>query len=102
MNKLNELSATGAAKLLAAGETNSETLTKACLERIVARNDDVGAFAHFDPEFSILEAQKADRETPKSPLHGIPFAVKDVIDTKDFPTPGAGPVINIRLFLDSA
>jgi Asp-tRNA(Asn)/Glu-tRNA(Gln) amidotransferase A subunit family amidase len=92
MTKLNELSATGARKLLAAGETNSEALTKACLERILARNDDVGAFAHIDPEFSILEAQKADRESPKSPLHGIPFAVKDVIDTQDFPTERGTPI----------
>ncbi len=86
MTKLNELSATDAAKLLATGETSAEALTKACLDRIIARNDDVGAFVHVDPEFSIREAQQADRETPKSPLHGIPFAVKDVIDTKDFPT----------------
>ena len=86
MTKLNELSATSAAKLLATGETSAEALTSACLERIEARNNDVGAFAHFDPEFSLREAQKADRETPKSPLHGIPFAVKDVIDTQDFPT----------------
>lgn len=86
MTKLNELSATDAAKLLATGETSAEALTQACLDRIFARNDDVGAFVHVDPEFSIREAQQADRETPKSPLHGIPFAVKDVIDTKDFPT----------------
>lgn len=92
MNNLNELSASAARKMLTTGETNAEALTKACLDRIMARNGDVGAFAHVDPEFSIREAKKADRETPRSPLHGIPFAVKDVIDTQDFPTERGTPI----------
>jgi len=84
--ELTELTATDAARLIANRELSSVELTRACLDRITARNPDVLAFRHLDPDFSLAEAAKADQGSPKSPLHGVPFAVKDVIDTKDFPT----------------
>ena len=83
---LHQLSACEAAAKIANGDLTSEALTAACLEHIAARNDIVHAFAHLDPEFSLAEAKKADARAPCSPLHGVPFAIKDVIDTADFPT----------------
>ncbi len=84
--KLAELTATQAAKLLASKEISSVELTQACLDRIVERNEKVGAFTHVDPDFSLRQAALADSAERKSVLHGVPFGVKDVIDTKDFPT----------------
>lgn len=84
--ELTELTATEAARLIANRELSSVELTRACLDRITARNPEVLAFRHLDPDFSLAEAAKADQCSAKSPLHGVPFAVKDVIDTKDFPT----------------
>ena len=31
-------------------------------------------------------ARAADRQPAKGPLHGVPFAIKDIIDTDDMPT----------------
>ena len=86
------LTATEAAALIANKELSSVELTQACLDRIAERNPEVRAFRHLDPEFSLAEAAKADQEVPRSPLHGVPFGVKDVIDTKDFPTECGTPI----------
>ncbi|MGR9090382.1 MAG: amidase [Gammaproteobacteria bacterium] len=87
-----ELTARDAAQLIRDGEISSVELTRACLERIAARNDTVHAFVHCDPEFSLEQARLADSTPVRSPLHGIPFAVKDVIDTGDFPTEYGTPI----------
>jgi Asp-tRNA(Asn)/Glu-tRNA(Gln) amidotransferase A subunit family amidase len=81
-----ELTARDAAQLIRDREISSVELTRACLDRIAARNDTVHAFVHYDPDFSLEQARLADSTQARSPLHGIPFAVKDVIDTRDFPT----------------
>ncbi len=59
---------------------------RACLDRIEAREPDVRAFAALDPELALAEARRRDREPSRGPLHGVPFGVKDVIDTADLPT----------------
>ena len=89
---LTTLTATEAAALIANKELSSVELTQACLDRIASRNPEVHAFRHLDPEFSLAEAAKTDKAAPLSPLHGVPFAVKDVIDTQDFPTEYGTPI----------
>lgn len=86
MKDLTKLTATEAAGLIAGKEISSVELTRACLERIRERNGDVGAWRHINEEFSLAQAAEADKTPTRTPLHGIPFGVKDVIDTKDFPT----------------
>jgi Asp-tRNA(Asn)/Glu-tRNA(Gln) amidotransferase A subunit family amidase len=83
---LTKLTATDAAGLIARKEISSVELTKACLGLIRERNGDVGAWRHINEEFSLAQAAEADKTPARTPLHGIPFGVKDVIDTKDFPT----------------
>ncbi len=84
--ELTRLTACAAADLIARKKLSAVELTRACLDHIAWRNGEVKAFCHLDPEFSLAEAARTDREAPRSPLHGVPFAVKDVIDTADFPT----------------
>lgn len=86
MTDLYRLTATEAAKLIAKRDISSEELVKSCLERISARESTVQAWAHLDEQLAIRAARAADAEAPKSPLHGIPFGVKDVIDSADLPT----------------
>ncbi|MDB5919953.1 MAG: putative amidase [Massilia sp.] len=86
MKDLTKLTATQAAALIANKEISSVELTRACLQRIRERNGDVGAWRHLNEEFSLAQALQADNTPARTPLHGIPFGVKDVIDTKDFPT----------------
>src|SRR3954453_12518018 len=86
------LSAREAAARIAAGELRAEALMTACLERIAARETVVGAWQYLDPEAVLAAARRCDASPPSGPLHGIPIAVKDLIDTADMPT-GYGSAI---------
>lgn len=92
MKKLNELSATAAARAIAAGEITSEALTAACLERIEEREGDVRAWEYIDPEAALAQARARDQEAPLGPLHGVPVGFKDIIDTADQPTAYGSPI----------
>lgn len=90
------LTANSAAAALAAGDLTAEALVSACLALIRQRDADVQAFAHFD-EARVLAAARASDAARKrgdalGPLAGIPVAVKDVIDTADYPTENGTPV----------
>ena len=92
MAELYELTATEAAARMEAGEITSEALVASCLERIAAREDTVRAWEHLDPDTALGEARKADATPRKGALHGIPFGVKDIIDTADAPTAHGSPI----------
>ena len=83
---LNKLSLREASSRLAAGTMSSEDLTRDCLMRIGAREDDVGAWTYIDSELALQQARQRDREPRRGPLHGIPVGLKDVLDTFDMPT----------------
>lgn len=80
------LSAREAARQIAAGQLTAEALVSACLERIAAREPVVGAWQYLDPDTALAAARRADAAPPSGPLHGVPIAVKDLIDTADMPT----------------
>src|SRR5712692_9351318 len=86
------LPARAAAQEIAAGRLTAEALVTACLDRIAARESVVGAWYHLDPEAALATARKSDAEAPSGPLHGIPIAVKDLIDTSDMPTGYGSPI----------
>ena len=69
-----------------AGRLTSETLIRSCLERIEARDPVVKAWLHVDPELAIRQARERDKRPSIGPLHGLPFGVKDIMDTADMPT----------------
>ena len=77
---------------LGAGVLSSEALVKACLARIAARDEVVRAWTHLDGEQALAEARARDAEPRRGPLHGIPFGIKDNIDTVDLPTEYGSPI----------
>ena len=91
------LSATDAVVEIARGAISAEDYTRACVERIAAIDPEVRAFAHFDPDHAIAQARECDewRKSGRAtgPLHGLPVAIKDVFDTKDFPTECGSPLL---------
>ncbi|MFT5390645.1 MAG: Asp-tRNA(Asn)/Glu-tRNA(Gln) amidotransferase A subunit family amidase [Gammaproteobacteria bacterium] len=98
MANLNALLATDAAKGLAAGEFTAQDLMRECLDRVAARDEQVQAWAHIDPEQALSMAQAAD-EIPvhaRGPLHGLPVGIKDIIDTVDMPTENGSPLFRGR------
>lgn len=84
------LSASQARALMEAGDLTSEALTRACLDRIGARDAQVSAWAYLDAEAALAAARAADlaraARHPQGKLAGIPVGVKDIIDTADMPT----------------
>ncbi len=92
----NFLSATEAARAIAAGETTSEELLTDCLARIAEYEPVVGAWAWLDPEHALALARAADEKRqqggPTGPLHGLPVGIKDIIDTNDMPTELGSPL----------
>ena len=91
----NELNAIEALANVAAGRLTAEAMTRACLDRIGARDAVVRAFAWLDPERALTEARSRDhagQAGSRGPLHGLPFGVKDIIDTHDMPTSYGSPI----------
>ena len=86
------LSARTAAQQIAAGRLTAEELVSACLDRIAAREAVVGAWHYLDREAALVAARARDRGPPLGPLHGLPVAVKDLIDTVDMPTGYGSPI----------
>lgn len=86
MTGLEHLSAAEMARAIRAGDTTPSAVMKAHIDRIAAREAEVGAFIHLDADRAMERARAADRQPAKGPLHGVPFAIKDIIDTDDMPT----------------
>ena len=73
-------------------------LVEACLDRIDAREGQVHAWEAIDAEGARKRADMLDkRARPVGPLHGIPLAVKDIIDTKVLPTTCGSPIYRDRM-----
>ncbi|HEY3912518.1 MAG TPA: amidase [Stellaceae bacterium] len=86
------LSAREAARQIAERKLSAEALAAAYLDRIAVREGVVGAWQYLDPEQALAEARQRDAEPPRGPLHGVPIAVKDLIDTADMPTAYGSPI----------
>lgn len=102
-----QLTATEAAGLIAGRKLSVEELARSCLARITAREPVVKAWLHLDPDQVIRAARELDKLAvmggPKSRLHGLPWGVKDIIDTRDMPTTHNSPIYpDVRTNRDAA
>lgn len=90
------LTASQAAAAIRDGRTTSEALVGAFLDRIAARDAEIGAWAHIDRDRALAQARRADEVRGLGagigPLHGVPVGIKDIIDTKEYPTEMGCPV----------
>jgi len=92
MSGLNRLSATAAARKLAAREITTEALIADCLERIAERESQVHAWTFLDTDAALRCARALDAQGGTGLLHGLPIAVKDLFDTFDMPTSYGSPI----------
>jgi amidase len=93
---LNHLTATEIVKAIGEGRAACEAVVRACLDRIAARESDIHAWAHLDPDAAIAAARAFDNSGRGGPLAGVPFGAKDIIDTFDLPTEWGTPIHNGR------
>jgi aspartyl-tRNA(Asn)/glutamyl-tRNA(Gln) amidotransferase subunit A len=77
------------ATALASGETSSEALTRAALDRIGAIDGELNSFITVDPEGALARARAADARIAggqAGPITGIPLAHKDIFCTRGLRT----------------
>ena len=90
------LTATEAAALIRDRKLSCEELARSCLARIDARDPTVRAWLYLDPDQAVRNARELDKlavaNGPVGPLHGLPWGVKDIIDTGDQPTTHNSPI----------
>ncbi|WP_165585331.1 amidase [Roseococcus sp. SYP-B2431] len=80
------------AAAMRSGELTSEALVRRCLDRIAAVDGAVQAWVHVLVDEALAAARALDAEgARRGPLHGIPLAVKDVIDVRGLPTRAFSP-----------
>ena len=90
-----------------ARKLSSQRLTAIYLERIDRLDGKIRSVITITREHALRRAAQADAEIAaghyRGPLHGIPYGVKDLLDTKDIPTTfGAEPFRNRIPATDSA
>ena len=91
-----ELSAVEQRRLLGAGEVSVVEVVTAHLERIEEVNPSLNAIVTLVPERALAEAARADdakvRGEAPGPLHGLPIAIKDLVDTAGIRTTYGSPI----------
>ena len=87
---LHYLSIDEAGELIKAGKLSPVELTQAYLERIDALDERLHSYINIAAESALATARTAEQAIQKGgylgPLHGIPIALKDLVDTADIPT----------------
>jgi aspartyl-tRNA(Asn)/glutamyl-tRNA(Gln) amidotransferase subunit A len=85
MAELTDLGIAEASRLIAAKQLSPVELTTACLERIAALDWQLDSFVTLTADRARAEARAAERavmaDGPRSPMHGIPYCLKDIYDT---------------------
>lgn len=88
------------------GKIGPVEVTKAILARVEALDANLHSYACVTPELALKQAEQAEKEIQagdvRSPLHGIPLAVKDLFDTKGIVTAGGMPIHAQRVPTDNA
>ncbi|MGD0570925.1 MAG: amidase [Candidatus Sulfotelmatobacter sp.] len=87
-------------------EVSPVELTRACLDRIEKLNPVLNAFITVMAESALAEARAAEGEIFRGdwrgPLHGIPIALKDILDTAGTRTTAASELCQSRVPADDA
>jgi aspartyl-tRNA(Asn)/glutamyl-tRNA(Gln) amidotransferase subunit A len=89
------------AKKLKKREVSPVELTRECLQRIEKLNSTLNAFITITPESAMSQARQAEEEIQRGQwrgsLHGVPVALKDIIDTAGVRTTAASALFKDRI-----
>jgi aspartyl-tRNA(Asn)/glutamyl-tRNA(Gln) amidotransferase subunit A len=88
------------------GKVSPVELTQACLSRIERLNPQLNAFITVCAESALVEARRAEAEIQQGrwhgPLHGIPIALKDLVDTAGVRTTAGSGLFEDRIPVEDA
>ncbi|MEW2530934.1 amidase family protein [Streptomyces sp. NPDC047071] len=91
-----ELTLAAAAAAIAARELSPVELTASVLERVAEVEPHLNAYVEVRAEAARRAAEEAERDLAagraRGPLHGVPYALKDLIDVKGQPTSASSRV----------
>tara|TARA_R110002020_G_scaffold184947_2_gene382292 strand:- start:11830 stop:13176 length:1347 start_codon:yes stop_codon:yes gene_type:complete len=83
------------------GGLSPVSIVEDCLSRIKAHDGQINAILFCDPDQTLEAARRAEAEIRttgrRGPLHGIPVALKDMIDVKGWPTTAASRLYDGRI-----
>ena len=103
---LSRLTLSEASQLVRAKKVSPVELTTACLGRVEQLNSKLNAFITVTADSALAEARAAEGETHrgrwKGPLHGIPIALKDLVDTAAVRTTAASGLFKDRVPTEDA
>ena len=95
-----------ASQLLRTRKVSPVELTNECLRRIERLNPKLNAFITVTADSALTEARQAEKEIRRGdwrgPLHGIPIALKDLIDTAGVRTTAASELFKDRIPTEDA
>ncbi len=78
------------------GDLTAVEVAQALIEQTESAEPTVQAWAHLDHSGVLAQAQALDAKQKSGaslgPLHGVPVGIKDLIDTRDFPTEYGSPI----------
>jgi aspartyl-tRNA(Asn)/glutamyl-tRNA(Gln) amidotransferase subunit A len=100
-DRITGLSLAEAAQKIRSGLVTSTQLTRACLERIRVYNPKLDVYITVMEQRALAQAAQLDMEQKagkyRGPLHGVPIALKDNIDTAGIRTTAASKVYDDRV-----
>ena len=101
LGDLATLSLTEAAARIRTRSVTPTQLTEACLARVETYNPKLNAFITIMHEQALAQARELEAEQRsgklRSPLHGVPIALKDNVDTAGVRTTAASAVFDDRI-----
>jgi aspartyl-tRNA(Asn)/glutamyl-tRNA(Gln) amidotransferase subunit A len=100
------LSMEEASVLLRTKRVSPVELTQACISRIERLNPQLNAFITVSAESALVQARQAEAEIQqgrwRGALHGIPIALKDLVDTSGVRTTAASGLFKDRIPVEDA
>jgi aspartyl-tRNA(Asn)/glutamyl-tRNA(Gln) amidotransferase subunit A len=105
-SNLTQLDLSEVSQLVRSKKISPVQLTRECLSRIERLNGKLNAFITVTAESALAEARAAESEIQRgqwrSPLHGIPIALKDLVDTAGVRTTAASELFKDRVPTEDA
>jgi len=90
MSDLAWLGVAQAAELLRTKKLSAIEYARTLIDRIERHDGKLNAFLRFTPEIALEDARRAEAEIARGgwrgPFHGVPYALKDIVDYAGLPT----------------